>query len=104
MIIPTVGRVILWFPSAGEQPWPALICKVQSNTCINVGGFNPEGQPFARTDVTLIQDDKVPALGSFAAWMPYQAAQAARVEHQQMDFPGAKETAKAQPSGKNKPA
>lgn len=71
MMKPTVGRVVL-FHEAGvsqEEAWPALICKVNADDNINVGGFKANGQPFAATSVRFYGDPErsgVPADGSWA--------------------------------------
>lgn len=89
MIHPTVGRVVLFHPGSGFSgcsagagiPLPALVARVWSDTCINVGGFDANGEPFAATSVLLIQDDNpVPTGGHYAEWMPYQKGQAAKAE------------------------
>lgn len=84
MITPTIGRVVLFTPHLAEryqshQPWPALITYVHGPNMINIGGFTPNGEPFARTSVRLLQDDDKPYNDNeaYAAWMPYQVAQAA---------------------------
>jgi hypothetical protein len=77
MISPTIGRVVLVNVGAA-QPHPALVCFVHSDRLINVGGFDGNGQPFAATDLVLLQDDdEPPAEGSYAEWMPYQKTAAA---------------------------
>lgn len=83
MISPTIGRVVLVNrpENTSGQPEPALICHVWSDTCINVGGFDSNGVPFAITSITLLQDDApAPGTGSYAEWMPYQKGQAAKTE------------------------
>ena len=60
MIKPTIGRVVLvhaYHMSPGAAPWPALVCFVHGDRCINVGGFTELGHPFARTSLPLLQDD-----------------------------------------------
>ena len=54
-ITPTVGRIVWYRPKAsdelarnGNEPLAAVICCVWSNTCINIAGFDANGQPFAR--------------------------------------------------------
>lgn len=81
MITPTIGRVVLLHEpnsphgKAREIPVPALVCFVHSDRCINVGGFNDQGYPIRAVSVPLLQDDdKVPATGIYACWMPYQKA------------------------------
>lgn len=97
MIKPTIGRVVWYWPGSsegisqnGDQPVPAFICCVWSDTCINVAGFDANGKPFSASSVTLHQDgnDKPPA--RFAEWMPYQIGQAAKhaaAENPKVDIP-----------------
>lgn len=85
MITPTVGRVVLYHaPGVSmDEAWPALICKVNSDDNINVGGFKANGQPFADTNVMLHSDPESygnPGGGSWAQWMPYQLGQAVKSE------------------------
>jgi hypothetical protein len=82
MIKPTIGRVVLVhrpYSIYREQPEPALIAFVWSDSCINVGGFDANGTPFSATSVQLLQDDDTaPTDGRvYAEWMPYQKAVAA---------------------------
>lgn len=86
MIKPTVGRVV-WFYPAGvsheSQPQAAFIAYVHSDTMINVGGFDHNGEPFGETSVLLLQDEGSygnPGGGPWACWMPYQKGQAAKTE------------------------
>lgn len=82
MIKPTVGRVVLYRPGrsfTGQyngQLLAALITHVWSETCINIGGFDACGNPFAQTSVYLKQDDSPAPGDSYAEWMPYQKGQA----------------------------
>lgn len=83
LIVPTVGRVV-WFYPAGHardgQPLPALISYVHSDSLVNVGGFDQNGNPVSATSVALIPaGEPLPESGACATWMPYQAAQAAKV-------------------------
>jgi hypothetical protein len=87
MIPPTIGRVVWFQPSKAadqplrDQPYAALVTHVHSDRCINVGGFDANGTPFAACSVRLLQDDDVPSEGGyFAQWMPYQKGQAAKAE------------------------
>lgn len=84
LIKPSIGRVV-WFYPAGHsregQALPALISYVHSDACINVGGFDQNGNPVSATSVALIPaGEPLPETGHVATWMPYQAAQAAKVE------------------------
>lgn len=91
MIKPTVGRVVLFTPTALEdnrfdksQKLAAMITYVWNNRMVNLVAFSPDGQPRGATSVTLLQDDDVPSeLGYYAEWMPYQVGQAAKTEELQ---------------------
>ena len=79
MIKPTIGRVVLVYRGKSDQAEPALICYVHSDRCINVAGFDCNGNPFAATSMQLLQDDDVATNSNYyAEWMPYQVAQAAK--------------------------
>ena len=93
MIKPSVGRVVLFHPSAyfavaraaPGEPLPALVARVWSDTMINVGGFDANGGTFAASSVRLCQTDEDVAQAksegiSYAEWMPYQKGQAAKTE------------------------
>ena len=83
MISPTVGRVVWFYPEAEEsgddRPWPGFVCKVFSDTMINVAGFNAWGTTFSQHSCQLIQGDESPT-GPHCRWMPYQKGQAAKTE------------------------
>lgn len=83
IITPTIGRVVWFYPhgqaslDAKAQPYAALIAFVHNNNSINIGGFDPQGYPYARQNVRLIQDGEVTeGLRAFCSWMPYQIGQA----------------------------
>jgi hypothetical protein len=88
MIVPTIGRVVWYWPNriedhicvGGDQALPALVCHVWSDTCINIAGFDANGIPFNRTSVLLVQDGNARPDQHFAEWMPYQKGQAAKTE------------------------
>lgn len=88
MIKPTIGRVIWFWPSTsdttiangGDQPLPAFVTHVWSDTCVNIGGFDANGKPFGKTSVLLHQDGNERPDSFFAEWMPYQKGQAAKAE------------------------
>ncbi len=86
MIKPTVGRVVWYYPPGvphDSQPYAAIVAYVHSDTMINVGGFNANGEPFKDTSVLLLQDESSygnPGGGAWACWMPYQKGQAAKTE------------------------
>lgn len=80
MIKPTVGRVV-WVvrPRSTNdisQPEAGLVAYVWNDRCINVAGFDHNGEPFRLTSLTLIQDEEPKPEGNFACWMPYQKGQA----------------------------
>jgi len=81
MISPSIGRVVWYYPpgSIDPQPWPALICYVHSEQCINLGGFKADGTPFDAREVHLVQDasETVKISNGYASWMPYQQKVAA---------------------------
>lgn len=88
MIKPTVGRVVLFYPSKAadvpepSQPFAATVAFVHSDRCINIGYLDHNGQHHSACSVPLVQDDEVattPA-GYYAEWMPYQKGQAARTD------------------------
>ncbi len=92
MIKPSIGRVVLFWPSesdlmsgiesGGDQPLDAHVCHVHSDRMINIGGFDANGKPFARTSVQLLQDDDVaPENDRYACWMDYQKQVAAREQN-----------------------
>ncbi len=82
MIVPTIGRVVLYKFYAGQpEPFPALVCHVSNERQINLGGFDAVAEPFGATGVTLLQDDdQIPAEGPFAYWMDYQKQAAKKAE------------------------
>ncbi len=80
MISPTIGRVVLVQRGVSKQAEPALVSYVHSDTCINVGGFDFNGNPFSLTSLQLLQDDDKPIGTVYAEWMPYQKGQAAKTE------------------------
>jgi hypothetical protein len=82
MIKPTIGRVVLFKLNSGQaNPFPALVCAVHNDKCINIAGFDSNGNAFKYTSVPLLQDnDPIPQSGFYAEWMPYQKEQAAKAD------------------------
>lgn len=84
MIKPTIGRVVLVRNRSGKigvQDEAALVTYVHGDTCINVGGFDANGNHFAATSVPLHHGDDADAPAWLhAAWMPFQKGQAAKTE------------------------
>lgn len=80
MITPTIGRVVWVVRPAStndiNQAEVGLIAYVWSDHCINVAGFDHNGQPFSITSLPLVQEGEPKPEGNFAAWMPYQVGQA----------------------------
>ncbi len=95
MITPTVGRVVWfykWNANAGHQgPLAAHVCKVHSDTCVNLMVIGESGVPFSECSVQLLQP-REPREGAhkgegqsipqsnYCEWMPYQKGQAAKTE------------------------
>lgn len=81
MIKPTVGRVV-WFWPAGakvEQPFAATIAYVHSDSMVNLSVIDANGNQFAATSITLVQENGGTTL-PYCCWMPYQQGQAAKTE------------------------
>lgn len=87
-IVPTVGRVVWYYPGkvepgvlAGEGPLAAIVAHVWSDRMVNLTVFDGNGIPHALTSVDLAQaGDPVSGDGRYATWMPYQLGQAAKTE------------------------
>lgn len=88
MIQPTIGRVVWYHPTPGEnivgndgaQPLAAIVAHVWSDTCVNLAVFDANGASTNRTSVLLVQEgNPVPGCG-YCEWMPYQKGQAAKTE------------------------
>ncbi len=87
MIIPTVGRVVLFHHAntfshltAHGPVFACLVTHVWHERMINVGGFDSNGVAFGQTSVALLQDDDPVPGGFYATWMEYQKGQAAKYE------------------------
>lgn len=86
-IKPTVGRVVWYkahpadtFAGAGDGFQAAVVAKVWSDTCVNLGVFDANGNVHGRTSVLLVQPGaEVPAAG-YCTWMPFQLGQAAKTQ------------------------
>lgn len=84
----TVGRVVYYWPSADDQlqhprpgqPLAANVAAVsEDGGSVNLHVIDANGFAHSRLEVPFVQADKLPpAVGSYAAWMPYQIAQAAK--------------------------
>lgn len=93
MIIPTVGRVVWYFPDPtngqvvkyGEQPMAATVAFVYNERTINIGFLHHQGKPGYQQAVPLLQDDDpIPDEGHYCTWMPYQKAQAEKAEQREI--------------------
>jgi hypothetical protein len=91
MITPSNGRIVWYTPArVGDEnmaqhnpvvPLAAMVVNVWGDRMVNLVIFDGNGGMFARTSVTLLQDDdRKPEEGRFCAWMPYQKGQAAKTE------------------------
>ncbi len=89
MIIPTVGRVVLFVPREDKyafgyclhagKPHAALVTAVHSDRLVNLAVFDANGKTFPATSVQLRQPaDEVPKYGDYCEWMPYQIQTAAK--------------------------
>jgi len=75
MIKPTIGRVVLYNDGVSDQRVSAQIAYVHSDTLINIGGIDKEGNHFAARYVFLCRENDE-CLAGHAEWMPYQKQQA----------------------------
>lgn len=86
MIKPTIGRVVwLYFygktqVDAEEQPYTALICRVNSDTNVNIAYFDYNGDSHSLQNVPLFQNEGEIPEGTFVMWMPYQIGLAKKEE------------------------
>jgi hypothetical protein len=88
IIIPTVGRVVHYYPygktqvNSSEQPCAASIAHVHPDGTINIGYLDSNGEHHYALGVRLMQDgEPFPESGErFCCWMPYQVGQAAKTE------------------------
>lgn len=90
VISPSVGRIVHYFPHKGDtelhtEPGPlaAVVCKVHSDTLVNLTVFGPTGLRHGRVNVPLVQPDMELPEGAYAAWMPFQVGQAQKTEQLQ---------------------
>ena len=84
VIVPTVGRVVWFYPAdrlVQDAPLAAMVTAVHSDTCVNLAVFGRNGVPMSHppTSVMLVQPGKpVPKAGPYCEWMPFQIGQAAK--------------------------
>lgn len=88
IIIPTVGRVVWYWPAynpnlppvPNQQPFAAIVACVWGDRKVNLHVINHDGAPFAAKEVQLLQGDDLVPRNAYCAWMPYQKGQAAKVQ------------------------
>ncbi len=94
MIKPTVGRVVLFWPSIyyarqqgmafGDpaQPLAALVTYVHGDRMVNLTVHDHNGVVWPVCSVQLLQEGDAPVVGGsfYCEWMPYQKGQAAKTE------------------------
>ena len=94
-IIPTNGRVMLYWPVPNEravivqhdpaQPLKCDVCHVWGEDLVNVLVTDSNGRQHVRTSITVVQEGgpyRAEELGGqpYVTWMPYQLGQAAKHE------------------------
>lgn len=87
MILPTVGRMLWYWPDGrpqlagqAQQPLAAQIAHVHDDRHVTIGYLDAFGVACSAMCVPLWQEgDPQPELG-FVEWMPYQKWQAAKTE------------------------
>lgn len=83
MIKPTIGRIVHYRPVdpsyADNVRFAATIAKVNEDGTVNLGVDNEHGVRESAQNVTLVQDEAMPASGQ-CEWMPYQKGQAAKYD------------------------
>jgi hypothetical protein len=110
MILPTIGRIVLFHPSTQRtfstlsndggfaridptKPLAAIVTHVWSDAMVNLTVFDSNGVSWSRTSVALIQEgERKPEGGYFCHWMPYQTGQAAKTEKLQAQLDGKAES------------
>lgn len=87
IIIPTVGRVVWFYPEGSQRtdaPLAAIVTCVWSPICVNLAIFDANGNSIHNppTSILLVQADGYgnPGGGPWCCWMPYQKGQAAKTE------------------------
>jgi hypothetical protein len=87
MIVPTIGRVVWYFPDGeddadmtkhSDQPFDAHVCYVWSDFRVNLVVFDHDGTMWTRISVPINTAET--GSGPHAEWMPYQIGQAKKHE------------------------
>lgn len=81
MTEPTIGRKVYYFDPTTtsltshdrSKPFDVNIVYVWSSTCINIAGFDHNGNLFSRTSVPI---NETAGASAWCEWMPYQQGQA----------------------------
>ena len=99
MIVPTVGRMVLFRPDhyftgawTEGEPLPAIVCKVWNDRMVNLAVFDANGQHKNATSVTLVQEGDTKPSGRYCELMPYQKGQAAKTESLEQAIKASRET------------
>jgi len=81
---PTVGRVVLYWPTEGEncevlpvQPMAANVAYVWNDNMVNLSIAAHNGSVFGKTSIVMAEEDTDAKPGE-CEWMPYQKEQAAK--------------------------
>lgn len=79
-ISPTVGRVVWFYRYVTGQghkgPLAAHVCRVFSDSMVNLMVISEDGAPRSECSVRLVQDGEEAPTTDYCGWMPYQVAQA----------------------------
>jgi hypothetical protein len=97
MIIPTVGRLVHFYPkktealaTIGDEPLAALVAAVWSPTCVNLHVIDANGIAHGKTSVLSVPDGAPMPHSGCWSWMPYQLGQAAKTEQMEAQLKGDK--------------
>ena len=84
MIIPTIGRIMWYWPEKqyrGKFPWAAIVTDVHDDNLVNVAIFSPNGNADdTKNSIRIVQDGSpnIADASSYVEWMPYQVDQTKR--------------------------
>lgn len=88
MISPTIARHVLFMPSVGDAelsrkdaPLAAIICKITSDSLVNLVVVGPQGTVYGRQNVLLLHGEPPPDDDRhYCEWMEAQVGQAAQTD------------------------
>lgn len=85
MIVPSIGRVMWYWPlkeERGDQPLAALVTYVHDDNIVNLVVFATDGTSSGKSSVPIVQDGSPYIAGDspYVEWMPYQIGQAKKHE------------------------